>query len=242
MENKAPGKKEDFRLYLYPLLGILIMIAALIILGIKNPGHISPDRCVLQFGLNCKSHAIDYVSSSVSLTLQNEMGEGIAITEISIIGDNFDGCSINTSHYPLNRISKEKVAWHIPNDKEGDVIVHCRKIIPSDSKIHGTIFIKWSIDDANDLFTHTIRGELLAPAHAGEESCCCNLRPMGAGYSAWIERRDCTNAGLSCTGGNFHSCPVMQDECCNDNNLVFWGGYNCSFGLAEKIPEEICMR
>jgi len=216
---------------------VVIIIGMLVYFAIKDPLSIKPERCDLQLGLYCKDHKVDIDSKQVHLTMQNNMGKDIMISQISIIGDSFIECEANNNTKPFSNDNDGKIGWKFSNLDEREIVIHCKEIVADKQKIEGEIILKWSNDNADDMFVHTIKGKLLAVPKTGEKYCCCLMDEKSLDSATYSKVSVCqNNLGGFCNGGDFSSCKMQQQKCCQINGAYVFGDENC-FGNSSRIAE-----
>ena len=117
-------------------------------------------------GLYCKDHLITGgTPGSISLKLENGMGNGIIITNISVSGQILPGCDTDdkTAVGSYNGIT----GWHLANGDSDTVTISCDTIPVFSGKTKGDITLIYCADTSTDTtdctaFSHTMEGELLA--------------------------------------------------------------------------------
>ena len=179
--KKAQAAMEFLMTYGWAILVVMVVIGSLAYFGILNPSILLPEKCTLQMGLYCKNHLLTQ-DNKVFLNLENGMGKGIIITEIFVSGDVVD-CNISTTRVgtapndmPYNDDYNGRPGWHIENGESRIINLTntwtVPPLTPADrgncsiaswgGKIKAELKIKWYYDDANEQFTHAMKGEILA--------------------------------------------------------------------------------
>ncbi len=171
MKKKAQAAMEFLMTYGWAILVVLVVIGALAYFGVLNPQNLLPEKCTLPMGLYCKDHIIKGgTPGSISLKIENGMGQGIIITRIDIDGQILNGCSIDLTADPPGGPGNEYnnlLGWHLANGDGGSVNISCTSIADFSGKTKGDITLKYCDDtSATDIdcgnFLHTMDGELLA--------------------------------------------------------------------------------
>ena len=171
--KKAQAAMEFLMTYGWAILVVMVVIGSLAYFGILNPSILLPEKCTLQMGLYCKNHLL-HQDNKVFLNLENGMGKGIIITQIFVSGDVVD-CNITTTRasHVFNDNYNGRPGWHIENGDSRIINLtnewtavsadwgNC-SIATWGGKIKADLTIKWYYDDANEQFTHAMKGEILA--------------------------------------------------------------------------------
>ena len=171
MKKKAQAAMEFLMTYGWAILVVLVVIGALAYFGVLNPQNLLPEKCTLPMGLYCKDHLISSAGTgSVSLRLENGMGDGIMIRTISIAGEALTGCDDSDQTAGLyNGIT----GWHLANGDSNTTIITCTAVADFTGKTKGDITITYCSDSPGGAdgderedncanFIHTMEGELLA--------------------------------------------------------------------------------
>ncbi|MBW2990468.1 hypothetical protein KY348_02055 [Candidatus Woesearchaeota archaeon] len=84
--RKAQAALEFLTTYGWAFIVILIMIGALAYFGVLNPGKMTPNRCLIEPGFDCKDFVMHEANFSVELV--NKKGEGLkAMSVMDVISD-----------------------------------------------------------------------------------------------------------------------------------------------------------
>lgn len=179
--KRGQAALEFLMTYGWAILVVLIVIGALAYFGVLNPTIMLPEKCTLQMGMYCKNHLI-LSDNSVYFELENGMGKGVILRKVNVSGD-FINCwadftipnnGSSTCSNPFYGDFHGKKGLHIANGKSvifnitefpcvgGDTIFTNCTVLSRFGKTKSEIRIRWFYDDANELFTHTMKGELLA--------------------------------------------------------------------------------
>lgn len=180
--KRAQAALEFLMTYGWAILVVLIVIGALAYFGVLNPTILLPEKCTLQMGMYCKNHLI-LSNNAVYFELENGMGKGIILRKVNVSGD-FINCWVDftikdngstggSCDNPFYGTPYGKIGLHIANGQSvifnitefpcagGTVFTNCT-VLTRFGKTKSEINIRWFYDDANQLFTHTMKGELLA--------------------------------------------------------------------------------
>jgi hypothetical protein len=87
MFKKSQAALEFLTTYAWAFLVILIMIGALAYFGILSPTNLFPERCSLGSEITCVDYKLDANAGNVLLKLQNNVGESISVSEISVTNE-----------------------------------------------------------------------------------------------------------------------------------------------------------
>lgn len=153
--NKGQAALEFLMTYGWAILVVLIVIGALAYFGVLNPNILVPEKCTLQTGLACKDYRV--TTNMVSLSLQNGMGKGIIISNITL---NQTG---STGECKNNSIA----AGTIAQSRNGEFVIYCTTeaggaaIIDTGTKIKMDLSIIYYYQDSTSAYNHTMNGELL---------------------------------------------------------------------------------
>ena len=182
--RKGQAAMEFLMTYGWAILVVLIVIGALGYFGVLNPSIMLPEKCTLQLGLNCKNHILRITpsaspamldpNSTIFLELENGMGKGIIITSFNVTGGSLS-CGVTTSAAPVGSIWNDgftsKNGWRLQQGRTRILALYnvtpdaewadC-KLSPTLAKTKADVEIRWYFEDASDIFTHTMRGEILA--------------------------------------------------------------------------------
>jgi len=177
--KKAQAALEFLMTYGWAILVVMIVIGALSYFGVLSPTMLLPERCTLPMGLYCKNFKLTYydpvyggTNSTVYLQLENGMGKGIIIREINVSGDTLN-CRLDITGEGNSYDNKYngKVGYHIFNGDKSDILNVTGGLVGkngtcfierSRGKIKADLYIRWHYDDASDVFTHTMTGEILS--------------------------------------------------------------------------------
>jgi len=170
MKKKAQAAMEFLMTYGWAILVVLVVIGALAYFGVLNPQNLLPEKCTLPMGLYCKDHIIKGgTPGSISLKIENGMGQGIMITSINITGQILNCPIINLKTTAPGGADKYNLldGWHLANGKDGSVTITCTSVAKFSGKTKGDITLVYCDDTSvNDIdcskFAHTMEGELLA--------------------------------------------------------------------------------
>ncbi len=105
--RNAQATLEFLSKYGWTFLMIAIIIAGLVVFGIKKPRDILPDRCVMPAGFTCSEYAFNLLPKNnvnATVLVKNNFGSSITITNISMMYE----------HTPLT------MCWHdalVPNQE-----------------------------------------------------------------------------------------------------------------------------
>jgi len=168
--KKAQAAMEFLMTYGWAILVVLVVIGALAYFGVLNPQNLLPEKCTLPMGLYCRDHRVDGTLNTVNFRLENGMGEGIMIRDITITGEVFNTCDADDKTADTyNGIT----GWHLANGDSDSVKISCTDVVAFTGKAKGDITITYCSDSpggATDTeretncakFIHTLEGELLS--------------------------------------------------------------------------------
>jgi len=172
MNRRAQAALEFLMTYGWAILVVLIVIGALSYFGVLNPTILLPEKCTLQMGMYCKNHVI-FDDNRIYFELENGMGKGLILTSINVSGEIIDcGTDFTNGTCPGNNewndCFNSKKGLHINNGRSRIVnmtnatsfYTHC-STMKRIGKTKAEITIKWYFDDATELFTHTMKGEIM---------------------------------------------------------------------------------
>jgi len=175
MKKKAQAAMEFLMTYGWAILVVLVVIGALSYFGVLNPQNLLPEKCTLPMGLYCKDHVIKQggdLNGSVSLKLENGMGRGIIITNITVKGANgqvVHDCYINLTTEPPGKPSgyNHLSGWHLANGDMDSVTINCSSVDEFTGKTKADITLVYCSDTSiNDTdcaaYSHTMEGDLMA--------------------------------------------------------------------------------
>lgn len=83
--RKAQAALEFLTTYGWAFIVILVMIGALAYFGVLNPSKVTPSRCIVEAGINCKDFLIN--TTGISIVLINGKGEGMIINNVTVTSD-----------------------------------------------------------------------------------------------------------------------------------------------------------
>ncbi|MCP4651414.1 MAG: hypothetical protein GY853_15215 [PVC group bacterium] len=90
MYKRAQAAMEFLMTYGWAILVVLVVIGALAYFGVLSPQNLLPEKCELQMGLNCKDYIISQGGAAsdgtITVNLENGMGQGILITAMTATG------------------------------------------------------------------------------------------------------------------------------------------------------------
>ncbi|MCP3684127.1 MAG: hypothetical protein GY861_15710 [bacterium] len=188
MYKRAQAAMEFLMTYGWAILVVLVVIGALAYFGVLSPQNLLPEKCELQMGLNCKDYIISQgglTDGTVTLNLENGMGQGILITSATATGKGDMAGVICDNDYSA-------VAWEWVPGKNG---VHMNSGEDSDSSMVASpetsiildcvtgavtldaswinigkkkfdLELTWYADDSSASYTHTMKGSLMAEIEA----------------------------------------------------------------------------
>jgi hypothetical protein len=81
--RKAQAALEFLTTYGWAFIVILVMIGALAYFGVLNPSKVTPNRCLVEAGLNCREYRLN--STTTSIILENKKGTGMS-SDVGIPG------------------------------------------------------------------------------------------------------------------------------------------------------------
>ena len=185
MKKKAQAAMEFLMTYGWAILVVLVVIGALAYFGVLNPQNLLPEKCTLPMNLYCKDHFINGGADTISLKLENGMGHGVIIRNVTLTGQtivgncNFDtstcsdaSCSCCTGDHNLTGGTcnyNDVPGWHIGNGEMVTITIDCgdNKINEFSGKTKSAITIVYcdetSTSDGDcESFSHTLEGELMA--------------------------------------------------------------------------------
>ena len=180
MKKKAQAAMEFLMTYGWAILVVLVVIGALAYFGVLNPQNLLPEKCTLPMGLYCKDHIIKQGGNgSVSLKLENGMGRGIMIRNITVDGANgqvVHDCFINLTNTTAcaDNVDEEDDCgynsidgWHIANGDMGSVTINCSSVDEFTGKTKADITLVYCSDTSMDdpdcaAYSHTMEGDLMA--------------------------------------------------------------------------------
>ena len=85
--KKAQAAMEFLMTYGWAILVVLLAIAALAYFGVLNPGKYLPSSCTFnQPGLSCIDFKVDGTANTVTLVIQNGMGQDLNSINVSVGG------------------------------------------------------------------------------------------------------------------------------------------------------------
>lgn len=87
MMKKAQAAMEFLMTYGWAILVVLVVIGALGYFGVLSPTALLPEKCMFGVELACKDHRLDSVSGKITMRLQNNLGETMVISKISVLRD-----------------------------------------------------------------------------------------------------------------------------------------------------------
>ena len=165
--RKGQAALEFLMTYGWAILVVLIVIGALAYFGVFNPSNLLPERCALQQGLGCQDWKVDSVGNAVVFTLQNGMGTGILIKNVSVATIVLPavGC-INSSF--TGTYGSETNVLYIPNGQAVTVpatactVGQLATMKATNRKYKWAVNVTWFREDSSSAFAHTMTGELLA--------------------------------------------------------------------------------
>ena len=178
MNKRGQAALEFLMTYGWAILVVLVVIGALAYFGVLNPSILLPEKCTLTTGLACKDHRIDSTLGEVSFSIENGMGTGMYITNMTVSGKGtnyFTGCDLdmgsnmgngtrfcerNTTGGDCNHGGQKY--WYVANGEGGTAIVSCGGLTAFAGKTKAEFTIVYFADDSTDAFAHTMTGELLA--------------------------------------------------------------------------------
>jgi len=76
--KRAQAALEFLTTYGWAFIVILVMIGALAYFGVLNPSKVTPSRCIVEAGFDCKDFKI--TSGTINILLFNRKGTGLTIT------------------------------------------------------------------------------------------------------------------------------------------------------------------
>ncbi|MDD5086457.1 MAG: hypothetical protein PHV16_01765 [Candidatus Nanoarchaeia archaeon] len=177
MRKRAQAAMEFLMTYGWAILVVLVVIGALAYFGVLNPGNLFPEKCTLPMGLYCRDYRIDEENNQIRVKIENSRGTGMIFTSITASGDVIVGCNAEeiTSSKAECEASTDKgdcyfnnvPGWRLGNGQSGTIYLYCDSISGYNGKTKVDITFTYcddtsSIEGDCDVFSHTLKGELLA--------------------------------------------------------------------------------
>jgi len=103
--RKAQAALEFLTTYGWAFIVILVMIGALAYFGVLNPSKVTPNRCIVEAGIECKEYKM--TATTVSIILNNRKGSGMIISAVNATSDvgTTGPCKLDTT-YPATILSE----------------------------------------------------------------------------------------------------------------------------------------
>lgn len=94
--RKAQAALEFLTTYGWAFIVILVMIGALAYFGVLNPSKVTPNRCLVEAGIECKEYRM--TQDTVNIVLNNRKGSGMIISGMTATSDvgTPGACTVNT--------------------------------------------------------------------------------------------------------------------------------------------------
>ncbi|MCP3686237.1 MAG: hypothetical protein GY861_26630 [bacterium] len=135
-----------------------------------------PEKCWLQMGLNCKDNWIDADSNRIELMLENGMGQGILILDITATGTGDTNGVLCKADYTGIIWQDGKNGLHLNNGEDNsEIILDCSEGVPLDpswsieKKKKFNLELNWYANDSTSEFSHLMNGELKASVESKSE-------------------------------------------------------------------------
>lgn len=98
--RKAQAALEFLTTYGWAFIVILVMIGALAYFGVLNPSKVTPNRCIVEAGIECKEYRM--TDDTVSIILNNRKGSGMIISAVTATSDvgTPGACQVNGAAFP----------------------------------------------------------------------------------------------------------------------------------------------
>ena len=99
--RKAQAALEFLTTYGWAFIVILVMIGALAYFGVLNPSKVTPNRCIVEAGFECREYRI--TQNDVNIVVYNRKGTGmqnIVVNATSDVGDLTGACTPSAATLP----------------------------------------------------------------------------------------------------------------------------------------------
>jgi uncharacterized protein (UPF0333 family) len=167
MKSKAQAAMEFLMTYGWVIMMVLIVVGVLAYMGVFNFRDMVPERCELQSDLKCLDYKVTLnggATSNVRLVVQNGLGYGIYVTNVSITAD---GVPANQCY---NYSSSLPTHTQIPNGVTKDLIelTNCQSFPSSmalGNKKKFNVKITYYLMGSDPGNSHIIQGELFTKVY-----------------------------------------------------------------------------
>jgi hypothetical protein len=96
--RRAQAALEFLTTYGWAFIVILVMIGALAYFGVLSPSKVTPNRCLVEAGFECRDYRISD-TAGVAIQLANRRGEGMTIWNIDV-NTTLSGVTVGTCTSP----------------------------------------------------------------------------------------------------------------------------------------------
>jgi len=83
--KRAQAALEFLTTYGWAFIVILVMIGALAYFGVLSPSKITPNRCIVEAGFECKDFRIG--DTTINILINNRKGEGMTVHDVTVTSD-----------------------------------------------------------------------------------------------------------------------------------------------------------